>query len=104
MLRGDFMEENADVANVFMNHYVDAGKRAHKKEKDLYDALNQFMNVDQEVLDLSLEWISFDSLRIEEAEYNKLRNRVIQLQLMESPPPYEEFVDNSLIDGGNDDD
>lgn len=104
VLRGDFMEENADVANVFMNHYVDAGKRAHKKEKDLYDALNQFMNVDQEVLDLSLEWISFDSLRIEEAEYNKLRNRVIQLQLMESPPPYEEFVDNSLIDGGSDDD
>ena len=101
VLRGEFIDENTDVANDFMKDYVDAGSEAHKKEDNLYAALNQFMNVDKEVLELSLEWISFDYLRIEEEEYNKLRDRVIRLELMESPPQYDEFVENSLIDRTN---
>ena len=56
------------------------------------------MKVDKEVLDLSLEWTSFEDLRIEKAEYDKLRDLVLEMDLMEKPPLYEEFVDNTFID------
>ena len=62
------------------------------------------MNVDQEVLELSLEWISFDPLWIEEAEYEKVREKVQQLDLMENPPLYKDFVENSFIDRANEND
>ena len=56
------------------------------------------MKVDREVLDLSLEWTSFEDLRIEKEEYEKLRNLVLEMELMEKPPSYEEFVDNTFIE------
>ena len=37
-------------------------------------------------------------LRIEKAEYDKLRDLVVEMDLMEKPPSYEEFVDNTFID------
>jgi len=50
------------------------------------------------VLDLSLQWISYNDLRLEEDDYNELVNYMIELGLSENPPGYEEFVDNSFID------
>lgn len=99
VLRDDFIKNNEDVTYDFIKSYVKAGELADKKSDDLYSALKAYMDVEDEVLDLSLEWISFDSLRIEEAEYDKLSDRVLQLDLMEEPPAYEEFVDNRFIDG-----
>ena len=59
---------------------------------------SKFMKVDKEVLDLSLQWTSFDHLRIEKEEYDKLRDLVLEMDLMEKPPTYEEFIDNTFID------
>ena len=56
------------------------------------------MNLDSEVLDLSLQWTSFEDLRIEKAEYDKLRDLVVEMKLMEKPPTYEEFIDHTFID------
>ena len=56
------------------------------------------MNVDNEVLDLSLQWTSYDELRIEKTEYDKLWDFVIEMELMEEPPSYEEFIDHTFID------
>lgn len=98
VLRNDFIQSNEEIISDFVESYVKAGKLADEKSSDLYDALKMYMDVEDEVLDLSLEWISFDSLRIEEDEYEKLSDRVLKLDLMEEPPTYEEFIDNRFID------
>lgn len=56
------------------------------------------MQVDEDVLNLSLEWISFSDLRIEEEEYDKLSRLMVEMGLSEQPPTYNDFVDNSFID------
>ena len=50
------------------------------------------------MLDLSLQWTSFEDLRIEKAEYDKLRDLVVEMKLMEKPPTYDEFIDHTFID------
>lgn len=98
VLRSDFILANPTVTQSLVTQYVKTSEHAEHKEKDLHDSFDQYMKVDKEVLDLSLEWISFDGLRIEKDEYNKLRNSVIEMNLFANPPFYEEFVDNTYID------
>ncbi len=98
VLRDDFIDNNIDITEDFITNYVDAGKRANEKSSDLYAALQDYMKVEDETLDISLEWISFDDLTIEKAEYDKIFEGVITHELMKSPPTYEEFVDNRFID------
>lgn len=50
------------------------------------------------MLDLSLEWISYDDLKINQDSYTELREYIIEMGLSENPPTYDEFVDNSLFD------
>ena len=59
--------------------YVKSGMLANQKDEVVYESFEQFMKVDREVLDLSLEWISFTGLRIEKAEYDKLRDRLLEM-------------------------
>jgi len=98
VLRNDFIQENETVTQELVAQYVKAGEHADEKDASLYEAYQHYMNVDREVLDLSLQWISYDGLRIEKPEYEKLRNLVLEMDLMENPPSYEEFVNNTFID------
>lgn len=50
------------------------------------------------MLDLSLEWISYKNLRLEEKEYNELVGYMKETGLSENPPGYGDFADNSFID------
>ena len=98
VLRNDFITENHSVTQSFINQYVKAGELANEKGDELYESFGEFMKVDKEVLDLSLEWISYDDLRIEEEEYNKLSNFMVEMGLSDNPPAFGDFVDNSFID------
>ena len=98
VLRDDFIDSNFGVAEDYVKSYVEAGKKADEKGSDLYEALQDYMKVEDETLDISLEWITFDNLSIEKAEYDKILKKVMDLELMESPPKYEELVDNRFID------
>lgn len=98
VLRNDFIQNNQQAIQEMVSQYVKSGKLANQKGEELFASFDQFMKMEKEVLDLSLEWISFDGLRIEQAEYEKLRDLVIEMELMENPPVYEEFVDNTFID------
>lgn len=98
VFRDDFLNEETDIATDFFNNYVAAGKEANEKSADLYEALQSYMDIDKDVLDISLEWITYDNLQIETDEYEKLLDRVESLDLMEKAPTYEEFVDNRLFD------
>lgn len=98
VLRNDFIQNNEEVTHSFVKQYAESGRLANERGEELFESFGAFMEVEEEVLDLSLEWISFDELRIEEEEYNKLSDLMVEMGLSEQPPAYEEFVDNSFID------
>jgi len=98
VLRGDWIEENHQVAKEFVKAYAKAGEAAESKDAHTHEVTSKFINVDKEVMDLSLQWISYDNLRIDEAAYEKLTESVLEMNLLDNPPTYEDFVDMSLID------
>ena len=85
----------------FVSEYVALGKQADKKGDEVYDAFSEFMKVDKEVLELSMQWISYDELRVEEEEYNKLSDFMVEMGISDNPPTYKDFVDNTFIDGAS---
>lgn len=97
VLRNDFITEHEEIASDLVAQYVSSGEQAHRKDDIVYESYLQFMNVEKEVLDLSLQWIAYDDLEIKEDEYNKLRDRVLEMELMENPPLYEDFVNSSFL-------
>lgn len=98
VIRDDFIENEFDLTKQFVSEYVEAGIKADKKEEALYTTLQEYINVEKETLHLSLEWITFNDLSIKENEYNRIYESVIDLELIESPPTYEEFVDHRFVD------
>ncbi|KJX67291.1 metal ABC transporter substrate-binding protein, partial [Parageobacillus thermoglucosidasius] len=85
-------------AQEFVSEYVKAGKKAELKDDYTYEAASKYMNVNKDVLHLSLKWISFNDLKIDKNAYEELRQYMIETGLSKNPPAYREFVDNSLID------
>lgn len=98
VLRSEFIEQERDIAQAFVEEYVRAGELAEAKDDYIKEVSSKYMNVEDHVLELSLRWISYDNLRLNEEAYNKLVESMIEMGLSENPPSYEDFVDNSLID------
>lgn len=98
VLRGELIEDYREATQEFVNAYVEAGKKAELKDQESKDILKKYMNVDDEVLALSLEWIKYDELRLDEEAYDTLIGHVVEMGLSDNPPTFEEFVDNSFID------
>lgn len=98
VLRNEFIQDEREAAQEFVNGYVKAGEKAELKDDDTFAISQQYMDVDREVMELSFEWITYDQLRINEEAYEELRQYVIEMGLSENPPTFEQFVDNSLFD------
>ncbi|WP_153720951.1 ABC transporter substrate-binding protein [Sporosarcina cascadiensis] len=98
VLRNDIIKKDEEIIQSFIDQYVKAGESANRKDDAVYESFSKYMKVDKEVLDLSLEWISYDDLRIEQEEYDRLAGFMTEMSLTENPPVYEEFVDNTFID------
>ena len=98
VIRNQFIKDNQKAVKSFVREYVKAGEVANEKKDDLYEVFGEFMKVDKNVLELSLKWISYDELKIEKAEYEKLSKFMVEMDLSDNPPAYEEFVDNTYID------
>ncbi|WP_404408113.1 ABC transporter substrate-binding protein [Jeotgalibacillus malaysiensis] len=98
ILHNDFIEDNEDIAQAFVSSYVEAGHKAELKDDHVKEISSEYMDVNEEVMDLSFEWISYDDLRIPEDSYEELRGYLIEMGLTDNPPTYEEFVDSTLID------
>lgn len=96
VLRGDYIKNNKKAAEELVKKYVDSAN--YIEEKGATKEAKDFLTVDEKTIELSLKWISFNKLRIEEEDYKKLTDEVKQLNLLDNPPTYEEFIDNSLID------
>ncbi|WP_411842319.1 ABC transporter substrate-binding protein [Salinicoccus sp. HZC-1] len=97
VLHGDFINENRELAEDFMESYIIAAEKSDSKDKRVRNVSSEYMNVDEEVMDLSMEWISYKDLKINEESYNNLRVYMQEMGLSEDPPEYDEFVDNTLL-------
>ena len=98
VLRNAFIEENKDIAKQFVKDYAAAGELMNANDDHAHEVVAEYIKVDKEVLDLSLNWISYNNLKIEEDAYKILRDSLIEMGLSENPPTYDEFVDSSLIE------
>lgn len=98
VIRGDWIENYREATQEFVDAYVEAGAIAELKNDEAKHILKQYMNVDDEVLALSLQWIKYDELRLDEPAYQTLIDYVVEMGLSENPPAFEDFVDNSFID------
>lgn len=94
VLTDDFINNNHDLAVEFVDAYKQAGNNLDKEaEKTVGE---KYLNQDDEVLDISLQWISYNDLEITEDIYDTLLDKVKSYGLSENPPSYEDFVDNTL--------
>ncbi|AVK82898.1 metal ABC transporter substrate-binding protein [Lysinibacillus sp. B2A1] len=98
VLRNAFIEEHKDIAKQFVKDYAAAGELMNANDDHAHEVVAEYIKVDKEVLDLSLNWISYNNLKIEEDAYKILRDSLIEMGLSENPPTYDEFVDTSLIE------
>ncbi|CRZ33982.1 NitT/TauT family transport system substrate-binding protein [Herbinix hemicellulosilytica] len=98
VLRNDFIQNYPDLAQDFIKEYVNAGLKAELNDEEVKEIISKFLKAESEVLDLSLQWISYENLRLEEEEYNELAQYMVETEQSQNPPKYSDFVDNSLID------
>jgi len=98
VVRNDFIQKNQAATQEFVNAYVKAGDIAELKNANDEAVEMKYMNVKKDVLDLSLKWIKYDNLRLNEADYNQLSQYLEQMNLMKDPPAYKDFVDSSYFD------
>lgn len=94
VLTDKFIESNPDSAKTFTDSYKQAGKNLNK-EKALETA-EKYLSQEKDVLEISLQWISYDNLDITEEDYAVLSEKVKSYGLSENPPSYSDFVKNDF--------
>lgn len=94
VLTDKFINEHNDTAKKFVDSYKETGERLTTQKAK--ETAKQYFNQNEEVIDISLQWISFHELEITEEIYNGLVDRVKKYGLSENPPLYKDFVDNTL--------
>lgn len=94
VLTDSFIENNSGTAKAFVDGYKTAGENLTTEQAKT--VAEKYLNQTDEVLDISLEWISYDDLEITEEMYDQLSEKVIEYGLLDNPPSYSEFVWNEF--------
>lgn len=94
VMTDDFLENRTETAKEFISAYKTAGQNLTGNKDKEKEIAEKYLEQDEEVLNISLEWISYDDLEITEETYAALVERVKKYGLSENPPTYEEFVEN----------
>lgn len=90
VLTDSYVENYPENAKAFAEAYKQAGKNlTTDKAKEI---AKKYLNQEDDVLDISLQWISYDDLEITEETYNVLLEKVKAYGLSDDPPSYEDFV------------
>ncbi|MDO5309913.1 MAG: ABC transporter substrate-binding protein [Planctomycetia bacterium] len=90
VLTDAFLENRVDDAKEFVEDYKAAGRNLTKERAK--EIAIKYLNQKPEVLDISLQWISYDDLEITPEIYDALLQRVKDYGLSDNPPTYEQFV------------
>lgn len=94
VLTDSFIESRPDVAKAYVEGYKKAGNNLSLEEAK--KIAKEYLNQTDDVLDISLKWISYDDLEITEAMYEQLSEKVVDYGLLDNPPSYSEFVKNDF--------
>ena len=94
VLTDKFIEDRPDKAKEFVQKYKKAGNDLDKAEAK--KIAEKYLKQSDEVLDISLQWISYNDLDITEDTYNTLVEKVKAYGLSDDPPTYSEFVKNDF--------
>ncbi|SFC21528.1 ABC transporter substrate-binding protein [Butyrivibrio sp. YAB3001] len=95
VLTDKFIENHPDTAKAFVEGYKTAGNNLDPETTKA--VAKKYLNQkDEEVLDISLKWISYDDLAITEEQYNELAKKVKAYGLSDNPPAYADFVINDF--------
>lgn len=96
VLTDSFIDSRTDDAKSFVESYKKAGNNLDKETAKA--TAKKYFSQSDEVLDTSLQWISYDNLEITEDTYNILTEKVKEYGLSDNPPTYSEFVKNDWGD------
>lgn len=94
VLTDSFIESRPEDAKAFVEGYKKAGNSLSKETSQ--EVAEKYLKQSKEVLETSLEWISYDNLEISEETYNTLVEKVKEYGLSDNPPTYSEFVKNDF--------
>lgn len=90
VFRTDVIEKDPETFARLLDAYHEAGKKLdHDEAKKI---AVKYLGQDDTTLDTSLEWIRYDDLVFSKEAYAELCDKVIEDDIMDTPPSYEEFV------------
>lgn len=92
VLTDSFIENHPDEAKSFVESYKEAGANLNKEKAK--EVAKEYLNQKDDVLDISLQWISYNDLDITKQTYDVLVEKVKEYGLSDNPPTYDEFVKN----------
>lgn len=90
VLTDKFIEERPEQAKEFVQSYKAAGNNLDKEKAK--EVAKKYLSQTDDVLDISLQWISYNDLDITEETYDQLVERVKKYGLSDNPPAYSDFV------------
>lgn len=90
VLTDKFIEERPEQAKEFVQSYKAAGNNLDKEKAK--EVAKKYLSQTDDVLDISLQWISYNDLDITEETYDQLVERVKEYGLSDNPPAYSDFV------------
>lgn len=98
VFNGEFLAANRDLARQFVQQYKQAGSYLTEHPEAQKTIALKYLKAKDKILDLSLQWISYDNLSIPRASYEELITRMEASHLLTKAPGYEEFVDSRLYE------
>ena len=90
IFRTDVIEKDTEAFQELLENYFKAGEKLDKEES--LQIAEEYLGQDEKTLETSLDWISYNDLTISKSAYDTLYEKMIQDQVMENPPSYEDFV------------
>lgn len=90
IFRTDVIEQDPEAFQTFLEKYQEAGKKLDKEEATRI--AENYLGQDAKALETSLEWISYDDLKITRDAYDDLYEKVLSDHMIENPPTYDDFV------------
>jgi len=87
-----FISGRKETAQKYIEQYKAAGDYIAKNRDAAKAVAKKYLNTDDAVLDLSLQWIKYDKLEITHEAYKDLTDKEVKFRLTDNPPDYNDFV------------
>lgn len=98
ILRNELINNDRSEAKTVVKKFVEASKKLDENKVVAKKDTKEFLKVQDEVIDSSLDYISFSRLIIEKEDYEKICDEMSEMKLLDKIPSYDDFVDSSLLE------